>query len=174
SGAFFALNAAAVYLMVETLGRPATEFGIYFMLGPIGYMAGTLLAGRLSGRFSGSAQIIFGSVVSLLGSLSLLGLIVVFGITPLSLFIPSLILSFGQGFSNPHAQAAAIAVEDTLTGTASGIVVFLYLAVVAAMTQLVTLAQAGTVTLLVVLMISSGVVALALGIAGVRLTRRFR
>lgn len=172
SGAFFALNAAAVYLMVETLGRPATEFGIYFMLGPIGYMAGTLLAGRLSGRFSGSAQIIFGSVVSLLGSLSLLGLIAVIGITPLSLFIPSLILSFGQGFSNPHAQAAAIGVDDTLTGTASGIVVFLYLAVVAAMTQLVTLAQAGTVTLLVVLMISSGVIALALGIAGVRLTRR--
>jgi DHA1 family bicyclomycin/chloramphenicol resistance-like MFS transporter len=172
SGAFFALNAAAVYLMVETLGRPATEFGLYFMLGPVGYMAGTILAGRLSGRFSGAAQIIFGSVVSLLGSLTLPGLIAALGITPLALFIPSLILSFGQGFSNPHAQAAAIAVDDSLTGTASGIVVFVYLAVVAAMTQLVTLAPAGTAALLAVLMIASGVVALALGIAGVRLTRR--
>ena len=172
SGGFFALNAAAVYLMVETLGRPATEFGLYFMLGPIGYMVGTYLAGRLSGTFSGAKQIIFGSVVSLLGSLSLLGLVFSIGITPLSLFIPSLILSFGQGFSNPHAQAAAIAVDDTLTGTASGIVVFLYLAIVACMTQLVTLAEPGSVTLLMSLMVGSGVVALSLGITGVRLTQR--
>ena len=171
SGAFFALNAAAVYLMVETLGRPATEFGLYFMLGPIGYMVGTFLAGRLSGRFSGAVHIIFGSIVSLLGSLTLPALIAALGITPLSLFVPSLILSFGQGFSNPHAQAAAIAVDDTLTGTASGIVVFLYLAVVAAMTQLVTLSQAGSLTLLVVMMVSSGVIALALGVAGVLSTR---
>jgi DHA1 family bicyclomycin/chloramphenicol resistance-like MFS transporter len=171
SGAFFALNAAAVYLMVETLGRPATEFGLYFMLGPIGYMVGTFLAGRLSGRFSGTVHIIFGSIVSLVGSLTLPALIAALGITPLSLFVPSLILSFGQGFSNPHAQAAAIAVDDTLTGTASGIVVFLYLAVVAAMTQLVTLSQAGSLTLLVVMMVSSGVIALALGVAGVLSTR---
>jgi DHA1 family bicyclomycin/chloramphenicol resistance-like MFS transporter len=171
SGAFFALNGAAVYLMVETLGRPATEFGLYFMLGPIGYMTGTYLAGRLNSRFSGAKFIIFGSVVSLLGSVTLAGLLFAFGITPLSLFIPSLILSLGQGFSNPHAQAAAIAVDDTLTGTASGIVVFLYLASVAGMTQLVTLAQTGTATLLVALMIPSGVIALALGVAGVRTMR---
>jgi DHA1 family bicyclomycin/chloramphenicol resistance-like MFS transporter len=168
SGSFFALNGAAVYLMVETLGRPATEFGLYFMLGPVGYMSGTFLGGRLSGHFSSATLIIFGSVVSLLGSVALAVLIFAIGITPLSLFVPSLILSFGQGFSNPHAQAAAIAVDETLTGTASGIVVFLYLASVAVMTQLVTLAQAGTVTLLIVLMISSGLIALALGIAGVR------
>ena len=70
-----------------------------------------------------------------------------------------------------HAQAAAIAVDDTLTGIASGIVVFLYLAVVAAMTQLVTLSQAGSLTLLFVMMVSSGVIALALGVAGVLSTR---
>ena len=171
SGTFFALNGAAVYLMVETLGRPATEFGLYFMLGPIGYMAGTYLAGRLSGRFSGASQIIFGSVVSLLGSCSFAGLLIVFGITPLTLFIPSLILSFGQGFSNPHAQAAAIAVDERLAGTASGIVVFLYLASVAAMTQLATLAQTGTAMMLAVLMVTAGTVTLALGIAGVRTLR---
>ena len=172
SGSFLALNAAAVYLMVEVLGRPATEFGLYFMLGPIGYMAGNYLAGRLSGRFSGAAQIIFGSIVSLLASLTLFGLIAVLGITPLSLFIPSLIMSVGQGFSNPHAQAAAIAVDDTLTGTASGIVMFLYFLVIAVMTQLVSLGQDGSVTLLIVMMISSGIIALALGIAGVRTLRR--
>jgi DHA1 family bicyclomycin/chloramphenicol resistance-like MFS transporter len=172
SGTFLALNAAAVYLVVETLGQPATAFGIYFTLGPIGYMAGNYLAGRLSGRFSGPSQIIFGSIVSLLASLLLAGLIVVFGITPSSLFIPSFVMSIGQGFSNPHAQAAAIAVDDTLTGTASGIVMFLYFAIIAVMTQLVSLGQAGSVTLLIVMMISSGIVALALGIAGVRTLRR--
>lgn len=174
SGAFFALNGAAVYLMVEVLGRPATEFGLYFMLGPIGYLTGTFLAGRLTGRFSGAVQIIFGSIVSLLGSLTLAALIAFYGIAPLPLFIPSLILSFGQGFSNPHAQAAAIAVDETLAGTASGLVVFLYLLITAGMTQVVTLAQAGTATLLIAVMIASGVIALALGIAGIRAAPHIR
>lgn len=172
SGGFFTLNAAAVYLMVETMGRPATEFGLYFTLGPIGYMTGNFLAGRLSRRFSSHHQILFGSIVSLLGSLSLPGLIGLWGLVPLSLFIPSLIISVGQGFSNPHAQGEAIAVDETLTGTASGIVVFLYLAAVAGMTQLVTLASAGSVAFLIVIMIASGILALALGAGGVWLARR--
>ena len=167
SGTFFALNAAAVYLMVETLGRPATEFGLYFMFGPVGYMAGNYLAGLCSNRFSPECFIIFGSTVSLIGSLTLPWFIAVYGLVPLSLFIPSLILSFGQGFSNPYAQAAAIAINKTLAGTASGIVVFLYLVIVAAMTQLVALAPSGSVTFLICLMIISGIVALALGVAGI-------
>ena len=171
SGTFLALSAASVYLMVETLGLPATAFGLYFMLGPIGYMGGNYLAGRLSSRFSGSSQIIFGSVVSLLGSLTLFGMTATMGITPLSLFIPSLIMSIGQGFSNPHATAAAIAVDDTLTGTASGIVMFLYFAIIAAMTQLVSIGLDDSVTLLVVMTNTAGVIALALGIAGVRTNR---
>ncbi|MEE2957143.1 MAG: MFS transporter [Pseudomonadota bacterium] len=167
SGTFFSLNAAAVYLMVETLGRPATEFGLYFMFGPVGYMAGNYLAGLCSNRFSPALFIIFGSIVSLIGSLTLPWFIAIYGLIPLSLFLPSLILSFGQGFSNPYAQAEAIAINETLAGTASGIVVFLYLVIVAAMTQLVALAPPGSVTFLIYLMISSGILALALGVAGI-------
>jgi DHA1 family bicyclomycin/chloramphenicol resistance-like MFS transporter len=111
--------------------------------------------------------IIFGSIVSLIGSLTLPWFIAIYGLIPLSLFLPSLILSFGQGFSNPYAQAEAIAINETLAGTASGIVVFLYLVIVAAMTQLVALAPPGSVTFLIYLMISSGILALALGVAGI-------
>ena len=45
--------------------------------------------------------------------------------------------------------------------------VFLYLVIVAAMTQLVALAPSGSVTFLICLMIISGIVALALGVAGI-------
>ena len=172
SGVFFALNSSAVYLMVETLGTSAVDFGLWFMLGPVGYMAANCLAGRLSNRFSSEQQVIFGSAFSLCGSLALPGLVGIMGITPESLFITSLIISFGQGFSNPHAQAIAIAVDDTLAGTASGIVVFFYLLVVAGLTQLVSLATPGSVTLLVGTMMIAGSVAFLLGLLGGKFYKR--
>ncbi len=111
SAGFFALNAGASYLMVEVIGRPATEFGLYFMLGPVGFMLGNFLSGRLSGRLSGNFLVVFGSVVSVFGAVLLIALILAFGLAPLCLFLPSCLISIGQGFSMPHAQASAIATE---------------------------------------------------------------
>ena len=139
TGGFLALNAGATYLMIEVLGKPATEFGLYFMLGPVGYLMGNFLSGRLSGKVSGNALIIFGCTLALFGAFLLVGLITGFGLAPLSLFIPSCIFSIGQGLFMPHAQAAAIATEPTLAGTASGIVVFLKFFIAAVTTQLVVL-----------------------------------
>ncbi len=136
--------------MVEVIGRPATEFGLYFMLGPVGFMLGNFLSGRLSGRLSGNFLVVFGSVVSVFGAVLLIVLIAAFGLAPLCLFLPSSLISIGQGFSMPHAQAAAIATEPALTGTASGIVVFLQFLFGAGLTQIVAFGSDGTAATLIV------------------------
>lgn len=172
SGGFFALNVGASYLMVEAMGRPATEFGLYFMLGPLGYMSGNYLAGVASNRFSGNFLIIFGAILSLVGAVLLPGMIAVFGLVPLSLFIPSLVMSFGQGFMLPHAQAAAISTDAALTGTASGIVVFMQFLFVAVLTQVVAATADGTAMPLTIVLMAAGVLWLACAVAGVVHSKR--
>ncbi len=171
SGAFFALNTGASHLVIETLGRSAAEFGLYFMLGPLGYMLGNFLAGRLSGRVSGDALVVVGSIVSVLGGLSLAAAVLGFGLGPLSLFAPCGALAIGQGLSMPHAQAAAIGGDPALTGTASGVVVFLQFLFAAGLAQIVGLAFDGTATPLFAAVVGSCVASAGCG-CGAALTAR--
>lgn len=172
TGGFFALNTGASYLMVETFGRSAAEFGLYFMLGPIGYMLGNFLSGLLIGRVSGNFLIIVGSVVSFTGAVAMTGLIAWVGLVPIFLFVGSSVLTLGQGLAMPHAQAAAIATDPALTGTASGIVVFLQFLFAAGLTQLVVLGADGTTTAVSSVTIASSTLALVCGGGAVLLTKR--
>jgi DHA1 family bicyclomycin/chloramphenicol resistance-like MFS transporter len=45
---------------------------------------------------------------------------------PIALFLPGACIGIAQGLAMPHAQAAAINAEPDLTGTASGVVMFLH------------------------------------------------
>ena len=172
TGAFFALNTGASYLMIETFGRSAAEFGLYFMLGPIGYMLGNFLSGLLSGRVSGNILVIVGSVVSFTGAVAMTGLIAWVGLVPIFLFVGSSVLTLGQGLAMPHAQAAAIATDPALAGTASGIVVFLQFLFGAGLTQLVVLGADGTSTAVSLVTIASSTLALVCGGGAVLLTKR--
>ena len=88
---------------------------------------------------------------------------------PLTLFVPSGLISFGQGLSLPHAQAAAIASDPPLTGTASGIVVFAQFILAAALTQVVaTIYDASIIPLMIIVTITI-VIALICAVWALRL-----
>ena len=172
SGAFFSLATAAAYLTIEVLGRSTTEFGLFFMFGPAGYLVGNYLSGRLDGRFSRSFLIILGSIISVVGTAVLIGLTAAVGITMFGLFGPYAILSLGQGLVMPHSQAAAIAQEPTLTGTASGIVVFLQFMFIAGFTQLVSALSDGTAIPMLVVVAACTVLSFVCSISAVTLSKR--
>jgi DHA1 family bicyclomycin/chloramphenicol resistance-like MFS transporter len=172
TGGFFALNTGASFLMIETFGLSAAEFGLYFMLGPIGFLLGNFLSGLLIGRVSGNFLIIVGSVVSFTGAVAMTGLIAWVGLVPIFLFFGSSVLTLGQGLAMPHAQAAAIATDPALTGTASGIVVFLQFLFAAGLTQLVVLGADGTTMAVCSVTIASSTLALVCGGGAVLLTKR--
>ena len=55
---------------------------------------------------------------------------------PVIVFVPQLIISFGNGLLLPNAIAGAVSVRPQAAGTASGITGFTQMAIGAAVTQL--------------------------------------
>ena len=168
SATFMSANAGAAYLMVETLGTSGTEYGLWFALGPAGFMLGNFLSGRASGRLSAPFLIVTGTAITLAGALTLAAPVIGFGLSPAALFVPILILSVGQGLSMPQAQAAAMSTVPELTGTASGIVVFAQFLMSALLTQAVAAFHDGTPLPTVAVAVGAAAASLLFGLLSVR------
>ncbi len=167
SATFMSANAGAAYLMVEVLERPATEYGLWFTLGPLGFMLGNFLSGRASGRLSAAFLIVSGTAITLAGALTLATPVIGFALSPAALFVPILILSVGQGLSMPQAQAAAMSAVPELTGTASGIVVFAQFLMSALLTQVVAVFYDGTPLPMVLTVVGAAAASLLFGVLSV-------
>jgi MFS transporter, DHA1 family, multidrug resistance protein len=124
SASFFAYITAASFLMSEVLRRPATEYGLWFMLLPSSYMLGNFIASRLTHRFSIDTMVITGALFSLVAAIGFLIWTTLSPINVFLLFLPCAVASLGQGLSMPNAQSGAITVDRALTGTASGVIMF--------------------------------------------------
>jgi MFS transporter, DHA1 family, multidrug resistance protein len=125
TGAFIVMATAAASLMTELLHRPATEFGLYFTLFPIGFFTGSLISTRIGHKLSTETMVLAGSMLALaaVGGQALAlsqGLVV-----PLAFFLPGFFLTMAQGIAMPYGQAAAMAEIPRFAGTAAGIGVFM-------------------------------------------------
>jgi DHA1 family bicyclomycin/chloramphenicol resistance-like MFS transporter len=125
TGVFMVMASASASLMTELLHRPATEFGLYFLMFPVGFFTGNFISTRIGGRFSTEAMVLAGSLMALVTvtgqALALSSGLVV----PLTFFIPGFFITMAQGIAMPYAQAAAMAEVPRFAGTAAGIGVFM-------------------------------------------------
>lgn len=137
AGTFFAFMAAGPYLMVDVMNRSALEFSLWFALLTFTFMGANMAAGRISARVGLDRMVLLGSVVSLSGGVVLLIVVSVFGLTPLTLFLPNALVGIGQGISMPNAQAGAINLNPKLAGTSSGLLAFATMGMGAAFSQIV-------------------------------------
>jgi MFS transporter, DHA1 family, multidrug resistance protein len=144
SGAFFTLAAASPLLTMSYLGHSATEYGIYFLMLPIGYCLGNWISSRLSGRVSVEAMVLAGTIVFAATIVGQLTFILLAPLTLMMIFIPGFLISVAQGLSLPNAQAGAIRIAPSLAGTAAGIGVFLQMFCGAVFSQIYGLAADGT------------------------------
>jgi DHA1 family bicyclomycin/chloramphenicol resistance-like MFS transporter len=104
---FVVFISLAPYVMVTALGRPATDYGLYYPLISIGYMAGNWGLSRFSRRGQ-HTSIVLGVSIQLVAALAALCFVAV-GLThPLWLFVPMGLLYFGQGLFMPHLTAIAV------------------------------------------------------------------
>ena len=65
TGAFMVMASASASLMTELLHRPATEFGLYFLLFPLGFFTGNFISTRIGNRVSSEAMILAGRLAGL-------------------------------------------------------------------------------------------------------------
>ena len=172
SFAFFGIAAASPLLMKDILGESGTEYGLYFMLFPLGYMSGNWISSRLSGRAAIDDMVLLGSALAFLVLAVQAALILAGHLSPLLIFLPGGMTSFAQGLSLPNAQAGAMRVSPALAGTAAGLGVFAQMFLAAVSSELYGLMANGTPLPMIVLTMSGMVLALGAALAAFRLGRR--
>lgn len=144
SGAFMASATAASYLMKGPLERSATEFGLYFMLYPIGYLLGNLISSKISHRFPIENMVLVGALINALAA-ALQAVVILSGyLFPAIIFIPGGMMTFGQGIGIASTQVGAMRVVPSLSGTAAGIGACAPLLLGAAFSQLYSQLADGT------------------------------
>ena len=168
SGAFFAIAASSSFLMTDMLGRPAAEYGLYFMFFPAGYVLGNFIAARIGLRVRIETMLLAGALLCVAGGVALAATFWLATPTPLGIFVPGFAVTLSQGLSLPSAQSGAISVDRDLAGTASGIGVFMQMFFGAAAAQTTGLFADGTANpmILVVLPLAAAALAVSLALKG--------
>ena len=165
TGAFFAVAASSSFLMTEMLGRPASEYGLYFLFFPAGYLIGNFIAARIGLKVPIDTMLLAGSALNLAGAGALAAALWLATPTPLGIFIPGFIITLSQGLALPSAQAGAIAVDKDLAGTSSGIGVFMQMFFGAAASQATGLFADGTPDPMILVVLPLSVAALVASLA---------
>jgi DHA1 family bicyclomycin/chloramphenicol resistance-like MFS transporter len=125
TGAFMVMAVAAASLMTELLHRPATEFGLYFLLFPLGFFTGNFISTRLGSRVSTETMVLAGSLLAMAAVIAQAVVLSSGFVVPLAFFLPGTFITMAQGISMPFGQAAAMAEIPRFAGTAAGVGVFM-------------------------------------------------
>jgi len=172
SAAFFLFLGGGPHVVVTQMGRSSAEYGVWFAITSIGYMAGNFAASRFSQRLGVDLMIMIGLVFQLAGSVFIAVLVAtMWQAGPAIIFLPQTVISFGSGLLLPNAIAGAVSVRPQAAGTASGLTGFAQMALGAGLTQIVSgaLVSAGTAMPMAWMMLAG---VLATGAAYVGLVRR--
>ena len=156
---FFSFLAAAPYLMVNSLGRPPSEYGIAFITISLSFIAGNAVAARCSERVGQDRMILLGCGVALAGIAGLVVLSMAGYFSTYTIFGPTMVMVFGHGMALANLQAGALGVYPRSAGTASGLSGFLQMAIAALFAQLVGMLQDGTPYPMAAFMLASVVLA---------------
>ena len=115
----------------------------------VGYMAGNFLTSRLSMRYGIDRMIRWGLGFEVLGAA---GAIVLAAFAhpwgPAIIFIPQLVMGFGNGVMLPNAIAGAVSIRPQAAGTASGFLGCIQMTIGAAFVQLGGLVLVDAATIL--------------------------
>jgi DHA1 family bicyclomycin/chloramphenicol resistance-like MFS transporter len=175
SGTFFAFLGGGPHAVVTIMGRSSAEFGVWFALSSVGYMAGNFLTSRLSMRFGIDRMIGWGLAIEGVGAAVAIVLAAFahpWG--PAIIFIPQLIMGFGNGVMLPNAIAGAVSIRPQAAGTASGFLGCIQMTIGAAFVQLGGLVLVDAATVLpMALLLGAVVVGFALSLFGLVRPRLF-
>lgn len=116
---FLVFISLAPYVMVSALGRPATDYGLYYLFIATGYVGGNLALRVLTGRRTSQWMVRTGVWVQGGASLAALAFVAAGFTHPLWIFVPMFVLYFGQGLFMPNLAAAAVGRAPQHAGVAS-------------------------------------------------------
>jgi DHA1 family bicyclomycin/chloramphenicol resistance-like MFS transporter len=125
AGTFFIFASGGAYVAIMQMGRSSAEYGAWFALGSIAYMAGNLSSSRLTPKIGSSRMIWIGLTIQIIGSaLNLTWGLVGLNVYPSWFFITQMIVAYGNGYVMSNLAAGAVSVRPQAAGTASGVMGF--------------------------------------------------
>jgi MFS transporter, DHA1 family, multidrug resistance protein len=160
SAPFFSFLGGAPHVVVTMLGHTSAEYGLWFCLPSFGFMAGNFAVSRLTARFGINALIWWGIVFTIVGCLiNALVYAALPGWEMATLFLPQIVIGFGNGLLLPTSVAGAVSIRPQVAGTASGMTGCIQMAIGAAAAQLggLIVAHAAGAMPLILLMLLFGV-----------------
>ena len=170
---FFSFIAAAPEIMITVLKRPPTEYGYYFVMIPMGFMAGNYYARHFGRSMELNRMISIGVSIGI-GGISLAITLQLIGFhQPIALFAPVALAVLGNGIVLPNAQAAAINEFPRFAGSASGLTGFLQMFISGIAAQLVAVIFNGTVYPLLIMMLIASMLSLIFFKLGVQVKPKF-
>jgi MFS transporter, DHA1 family, multidrug resistance protein len=160
SAPFFSFLGGAPHVVVSMLGRTSAEYGLWFFVPSVGFMAGNFAVSRLTAHFGINALIWWGVVLTIVGCLiNVLVYVAIPGWDMATIFLPQIMIGFGNGLLLPTSVAGAVSIRPQVAGTASGMTGFIQMAIGAAAAQLGghIVAHASNALPLMLLMLAFGV-----------------
>ncbi len=137
AGTFFIFASGGAFATITQMGRSSAEYGAWFALGSIAYMAGNLTSARLTPTVGSHRMIWIGLVLQVVSAvLNLVWGIAGLSVDPAWLFITQMISAYGNGYVMSNVAAGAISVRPQAAGTASGVLGFVQMSFGAIVSQL--------------------------------------
>jgi len=130
-GGIFSFISGSSFVFVEIVGLSPPVYGLCFGAIVLGYMAGTLAAGRLTRRLGIEWMVRNGGFVSAAGGLALLLSVLAFGASVPGILLPTVFYMVRTGLVLPNAMAGAIGPFPRLAGTAAALLGFIQMGVAA-------------------------------------------
>jgi MFS transporter, DHA1 family, multidrug resistance protein len=147
-------------VVVTMLEHTSAEYGLWFFIPSIGFMSGNFAVSRLTARFGVDALIWWGIALTIAGCLlNVLVYVALPGWEMATIFLPQIIIGFGNGLLLPTSVAGAVSIRPQVAGTASGATGFIQMSVGAVAAQLggYVVAQAAGATPMLLLMLFFGI-----------------
>jgi DHA1 family bicyclomycin/chloramphenicol resistance-like MFS transporter len=149
SAPFFVFIGGGPHMVVTLMERTSAEYGMWWGVGSLGYMAGNFTASRLSVKYGIDAMIKWGLWIEFVCCILLAVLTeMFFHLGPAIPFVLLLFAFVGNGLALPNAIAGAISIRPQAAGTASGVSGFFHMSTGAVVAQLTGWALVGASTAL--------------------------
>jgi DHA1 family bicyclomycin/chloramphenicol resistance-like MFS transporter len=142
--AVFATQASIPYLVVDVMHRTATEYGVWFGVACVFYVAGNQLTARWGNRFASRRLILYSGVGSLVAAVGGALAAQVFELGIVLLFVPTIALYFCVAVGIAPVQAEAVAAQPQRSGAASGLLTAVQMAAGAVTVQAIGFAHDGS------------------------------
>ena len=135
---FYTFIGGAPHVVVTIMHRSSAQYGVWFVVISLAYMAGNFTAGRWSARYGVDFMIRCGVAVTVLGAaVGMVWILLDPHGGPQVIFAPQMIIGFASGFMLPNAIAGAVSVRPRAAGGAAGIAGFTQMGLGAVTSQLI-------------------------------------